>query len=88
MKPSTSVTAPSPSAPSAQDLRNRVLEIRDVLRTEGFDRIAAVELTAPGAALVVVRVVVPGCSDASRDNVRLGRRVRLVGDEPSPALSS
>jgi ribosomal protein S12 methylthiotransferase accessory factor len=76
----TGALAPPPLSSSAAslDLRDTVLEIRRTLLGQGFDRLIVVDLSPPGSSLAVFRVLLPGASEVSRENVRIGRRL-LVG---------
>jgi YcaO-like protein with predicted kinase domain len=67
----------SPSAPLTlpSDLADVVYQIDDELRAQNFYPVAFVQLSPPDTETVVVRVVVPTCSEISHDSKRLGRRI-------------
>lgn len=76
--------AAAPSAPLTlpADLAEVVYQIGEELRFQKFYPVVFVQLSPPDAEIVVVRVVVPTCSEISNDSIRLGRRI-LEGYDPS-----
>ncbi|MCH9688499.1 MAG: YcaO-like family protein, partial [Deltaproteobacteria bacterium] len=70
---------PAPAAPLRPpvDLADVVDDIVDRMATEGFDRVVKIRLNPPDDPLAVVRVLVPGASEAMHRAFWLGRRVRL-----------
>lgn len=79
----------SPSAPLAlpSDLADVVYQIGEELRSQKFYPVAFIQLSPPDAEIVVVRVVVPTCSEISHDSKRLGRRI-LANYHPSSPKNS
>ena len=75
---------PAPSGPMRlpADLAEVVYRIGEELRAMRFYPVAFVQLSPPEAEIVVVRVVVPTCSEISHDSVRLGRRILEASGEP------
>jgi ribosomal protein S12 methylthiotransferase accessory factor len=69
------VTAPSAPLPLPADLAEVVYQIGEELRLGKFYPVVFIQLSPPEAELVVVRVVVPTCSEISHDIVRPGRRI-------------
>jgi ribosomal protein S12 methylthiotransferase accessory factor len=69
------VAAPAAPLPLPADLGGVVYQIGDELRAGRFYPVVFVQLSPPESEIVVVRVVVPTCSEISHDSVRLGRRV-------------
>jgi len=69
--------APAPSAldMSPEDLSSSLRDLANRLREEKFWPIIFVPLSPPDANIVVVRVLVPSCSQSSPGNIRLGRSV-------------
>jgi len=57
------------------DLADVVHRIGEQLRDEKFYPIAFIPLSPPQSDIIVVRVVVPTCSELSHDSRRLGRRI-------------
>jgi ribosomal protein S12 methylthiotransferase accessory factor len=81
---STEESVGSPSAPLAlpPDLADVVYQIGEELRSQKFYPVVFIQLSPPDAETVVVRVVVPTCSEISHDTKRLGRRI-LANYDPS-----
>jgi len=69
------VSAPSTLLSLPTDLAGVVDQIGEELHLEKFYPVVFIELSPPDAAIPVVRVVVPTCSEISHDNIRLGRRI-------------
>lgn len=69
------VTATSAPLPLPPDLAEVVYQIGDELRLGKFYPVVFIQLSPPDAEIVVVRVVVPTCSEISHDTVRPGRRI-------------
>jgi ribosomal protein S12 methylthiotransferase accessory factor len=76
----TPEAAPAPAAPLPRphDLAPVLRDLRETLRGQGFWPVVTVELSPPGAAIVVARVILPTCSHAAPGNIRLGRRIRVT----------
>ena len=69
------VAAPSAPLPLPADLAEVVYQIGEELRLQKFYPVVFIQLSPPDAEIVVVRVVVPTCSEISHDSRRLGRRI-------------
>jgi len=68
------VPAPSAPLPLPEDLAEVVYEIGESLRAQRFYPVVFIRLSPRDAAVSVVRVVVPTCSEVSHNSKRLGRR--------------
>ena len=79
------VAAPSTPLPLPADLAEVVYQIGEELRSRKFYPVVFVQLSPRDAEIIVVRVIVPTCSEISHDNIRLGRRI-LEGYDPSAPL--
>jgi YcaO-like protein with predicted kinase domain len=81
----TTDTVPGPARylPRPDDLAEVVHTIAQTLCTKGFWPIIFIPLSPPYAAVAVVRVIVPTCSEISPPNLRLGRRVLIPGGQGS-----
>jgi thioglycine synthase len=69
------VAAPSAPVTLPADLAEVVYQIDEELRSHRFYPVVFRQLSPPDAGVVVVRVVVPSCSEISHDSIRLGRRI-------------
>ncbi|MDX6614402.1 MAG: thioglycine synthase [Blastocatellia bacterium] len=69
------MTAPSAPLPLPADLAEVVYQIGEELRLGKFYPVVFIQLSPPDAEIVVVRVVVPTCSEISHDTLRPGRRI-------------
>ena len=67
------VAAP-PRCPPSADIRRLTSRIATTLAEQGFDPPVYVVLSPAGSPVVVVKVIVPGCSEVSDAGWRLGRR--------------
>lgn len=65
--PATPLMPPKNLAVALDTLRHNLME-------QGFDRIVVVKLSPPESEIVVVRVIVPGCSHVTSGSVRIGKR--------------
>jgi ribosomal protein S12 methylthiotransferase accessory factor len=64
--------------PDARDPGALACEIAATLVEQGFDPPAYVKLSSTASPVVVVKVIVPGCSDVSEGRWRIGRRFRAL----------
>jgi ribosomal protein S12 methylthiotransferase accessory factor len=64
--------------PGARDPGALAREIAATLAEQGFDPPVYVKLSPPASPVVVVKVIVPGCSDVSEGRWRIGRRFRAI----------
>jgi ribosomal protein S12 methylthiotransferase accessory factor len=75
--PADPVPAPI-GRPGARDPGALAREIAAKLVEQGFDPPVYVKLSSPASPVVVVKVIVPGCSDVSEGRWRIGRRFRAL----------
>jgi hypothetical protein len=69
------VASPAAALAPPSDLADVVHRIGEQLRDEKFYPVAFIQLSPPQSEIVVVRVVVPTCSEISHDSRRFGRRL-------------
>jgi len=69
------VASPAAALTLPFDLADVVHRIGEQLRDEKFYPVAFIPLSPPQSDIIVVRVVVPTCSEISHDSRRLGRRI-------------
>lgn len=79
------LSAPSAALALPSDLADVVYGIGEQLRSEKFYPVVFIPLSPPDAETVVVRVVVPTCSEISHNSKRLGRRVLAAYEISSAA---
>ncbi len=77
------VAAPAAPLDPPADLAEVLIALEATLREHGFAPLVAVKLTPSGSPVSVMRAVLPGGSEVSHGTLRLGRRLRVVEEEPA-----